>query len=292
MITPETILLLARMAQDFCAILLWGGLAYLAFLVPQPLSRLLFESSKRWITLAALILFVATSAILPIEAASLGEGWPDAISAKTLNDVLFETSIGMGWIFQSATALGLLLATLFFSERMNLLACLAGLFLATRAFIGHAVMLDGPGGMVLQLSYLAHVLAAGAWVGALLPVFLTMHGMKEPTTSGHAQALQRFSTAGHIAVTITILSGILNAVMIRGRFLPLASSPYDSLLTVKIVLVAVMVSMAIFNRYWLLPRISTSGKAAQLLRRITLAEFSLALLVLIAVNLLSTTAPQ
>ena len=224
------------MAQDFCAILLWGGLAYLAFLVPHPLSVQLLKSSKRWITLATLILYCATLAILPLEAASLGEGWSEAVTVSTLHDVLFETNIGSSWICQSVAALGLFLAALVLSNRMKLQACLAGLFLSTHILIGHAVMLEGPEGTVLQANYLMHVLAAGAWVGALLPVFFLMHRMAGHPSPDHVTALQRFSRAGHAAVAITILSGLLNALLIRGRLLPVASSPYDNLLTLKVIL--------------------------------------------------------
>ena len=53
-----------------------------------------------------------------------------------------------------------------------------------------------------------------------------------------------------------------------------------------------MVSLALFNRYGLLAQVTTSRRAAQLLRAFTLAEFGLALLVLVVVNLFGTLNPH
>lgn len=292
MITPETALTLANMAQDFCAILLWGGLAYLAFLVPHPLSTQLYGTLRPWSQVLALVLFCATLGLMPIEAANLGNGWLDALNTNTLHDILFESSVGLPWFGQFAATLALLLAAFLASQRLKVLASLAGICLATRAWIGHAVMLDGSAGTMLHLSYLIHVLAAGAWVGALAPVYLLTRQMTQPPGKQQATALHRFSTAGHGAVILTILSGFLNAILIRGRFFPIFTSAYDGLLILKVALVAAMVTVALCNRYVLVPQLRENQHAALSLRLLTGGEFVLAMLVLIVVNLFSTMDPH
>lgn len=77
LITSETALTFVRMAQDFCAILLWGALAYLAFLVP-PLSAQFYVTLRPWVQVFTLILFCATLSLLPIAAANLATGRTDA----------------------------------------------------------------------------------------------------------------------------------------------------------------------------------------------------------------------
>ncbi len=272
--------------------LLWGGFAYLAFLVPPAMSAEIFATIGRSGKLLALILFCATSATLPIQAANLGEGWADAFKGEILHGILFESSIGPSWFAQLAVALLLLGAAMCAPQRRSLLACLAGLFLGTRLLIGHAVMLQGPNEIILRLSYLTHLLAAGAWVGALWPVLLIMRAMTAQLAKDQTTALRRFSIAGHVAVTLTVLSGLVNGVLIRGRVFSEPSSAYDAMLILKIAVVAVMISIAVINRYAIVPRLRGNANAVGALRVLTAAEFALALLVLVIVNLLSTMDPH
>lgn len=153
-------------------------------------------------------------------------------------------------------------------------------------------MLDGPAAVVLQLSYLTHVLAAGAWVGALVPVYLLIRQLTEPPTKDQSTAFQRFSIAGHGAVALTILSGLLNALLIRGQLFPIFASAYDGLLALKMGLVAAMVALALCNRYILVPQLRGKQRAALALRLLTGGELTLAMLVLIVVNLFSTMDPH
>jgi putative copper resistance protein D len=291
-ITPEFTLVLARMAQDFCAILLWGGMAYLAVLVPRPLSAQLSARLLQFNRLLAIIAFIVTFAILLIQSARLGEGWPDALNSNVLSDVLFQSSIGPTWFIQLAAAAFVLSAATLAPQHLRLFAMLSGLLLATRAMIGHAVILEGPAGYVLRFNYLVHVLAAGAWVGALLPVIIVIRQMTRYITQEQISALRNFSVAGHVAVSVVIVSGILNAVLILKRFFPLGESAYDAMLTLKIIIVAAMISIAIVNRYIFVPRLSTNRQAALILGILTTAEFALASAVLVVVNLLSAANPH
>ena len=153
-------------------------------------------------------------------------------------------------------------------------------------------MLDAPAGVFLRLSYLAHVLAAGAWVGALLPVLLVIREMTTQITEEQKKALRKFSSAGHVAVFVAIVSGVINATLIRHRFYPSSSSSYDAMLTLKIVIVAVMVSIAVVNRYVIVPRLVDNRRSAAILGVFTGVEFVLAGFVLVVVNLLSALNPH
>jgi copper resistance protein D len=290
LINPEVTLMLARMAQDSCAILLWGGFAYLAFLVPRPHSVMLCGTLRP--SLISLALLCATLLILPIQSARLGEGWPDAFNVGNLHDILLESSLGLSWAAQLAAATFLAVVAATTPQRLRLFAVAAGVFLATRSLIGHAVMLQGPTGIILRASYLIHVLAAGAWVGALLPVLRIMRAIDAHPTEVQATALRRFSVAGHVAVALTLLSGLVNASLIRGRFFPKPASPYDALLGLKIALVAAMVLIAVVNRYLIVPRLAAKPGAVPAMRLLTAAEILLAGFVLLIVNLFSTMDPH
>ena len=72
-------------------------------------------------------------------------------------------------------------------------------------------------------------------------------------------ALSRFSGLGHIAVAVTLLTGILNTALTLGGWPVDFRSPYQLLLAVKIGLVAIMLSIALLNRYVLTPRLAVRG---------------------------------
>ncbi len=154
------------------------------------------------------------------------------------------------------------------------------------------MILDRTWGIFLHLNYVAHVLAAGAWVGALLPVILIMRDMSRQITEQQTRAVRNFSIVGHFVVTIAVLSGLINALLIRDRLLPLFAGPYDMTLAIKIALVAAMIAIAIVNRYVIVPRISASGRETAILSILTTVEFALAVSVLIIVNILSTMNPH
>ncbi len=280
------------MAQDTCAILLWGSFAYLAFLVPRPLSFALANKVASWSKALAFLLLFATLATWPLETARLGEGWPDLFNFEIMSSLLTETNLGPVLTAQTIISIGLLMATFGSSQNLRLPAGFSGLFLATHAIMGHAVMLEGFPSTVLQASYLIHVLAAGAWIGALAPVILIMGQMVKHPMEVHTISLRRFSNAGHVAVVLAVFSGGINAGLIRGRFLPNATSPYDAFLSLKIGLVATMITIAIFNRYVIVPRLRVKDKAVRHLRFLAIFEFVIGLTVLALVNVFSTMNPH
>jgi putative copper resistance protein D len=204
------------------------------------------------------VALVTTAATLPLQGAVIGNGWPDALNPAVLLPLLVATGIGHAWQLQAIAAL-LLAATLLAPERRRIpaTAIAAGLLLAELALTGHAAM----NGRSLAAQHGAndaiHVLASGAWVGALLPLILVLgrldHWLWQPEAM---TALKRFSVAGHAAVALSIATGIVNARLTIGA-LPLDwSSPYQSLLAVKIVLVALMIALACLNRYRLAPQMA------------------------------------
>jgi putative copper resistance protein D len=89
----------------------------------------------------------------------------------------------------------------------------------------------------------------------------------------------RFSTVGHWAVALVILSGIGNMLLIVGTVPLNWSFEYQLQLTVKIVLVFAMTMLAIVNRYVFVPRLAREPIYEAALHRGTIAEIGLGLLV-------------
>ena len=266
-----------RLGQDAAALMLWGASAYLWLLVPRRLATGVAARLRPWRTAAVAVAAVATIARLPAEAAAIGSGWRDAADPAMLRQVMVATSAGLSWQVQ-ALAAPLLVAAAILPPRGRLVlsAMASGLMLAALSLTGHAVMQDGALGVLHRANDVLHVLAAGAWLGALAPVLVILRVLGSPETRHDATlALRRFSRAGHGAVAVVLLSGVANAALTLGRWPVDLASPYVLLLDVKIACVAGMTVLALLNRYIVVPRIARDASALRALRYGTLAELPL-----------------
>ena len=237
------------------------------------------------------MLAVSTALALPVTAAFVGDGWGDALDSSTIQAVLFETGIGPVWCARAFLALLIVLFTRLRTANTGLPALCAALFLSCHMFFGHAVLLQGAAGLLLQASYLLHVLAAGAWLGALVPFIAILRQAGSQFQDDFVLAMRRFSTVGHFVVGLVIITGLLNAWLIHGRWLPVWSSFYDQLFAAKVLVVTSMVMIAMYNRYVIVPRLKREGRSRQLLIRLSCTEVALGSLALVLVNLFSSLDP-
>jgi len=291
--TPDTAFILCRFVFDGAALFLWGSAAYLWLLVPKGLSSDIWAKLRVARFAAVALAVFATMALLPVRSAMLGNGWADGLDTDTMKSVLTGTSIGTAWAWQAVFAVVLLAGTWLPSHRqMPATAIVSGLLLCGLALTGHAAMNDGWLRVLHRANDMVHVLSGGAWIGALAPVALVLCRFRDHTAGADARtALIRFSTAGHVAVALVILSGLANSVLITGG-LPLDwSVPYQRLLALKIGLVVIMVLMAVFNRYGLVPRIGRSRAAGNALAAGTIAEIVVAIGVVALVAWFGTLEP-
>src|SRR5258708_5654729 len=129
--------------------------------------------------------------------------------------------------------------------------------LASLAGIGHSQIEEGVAGVIHVTSDAAHLLAAGAWLGGLLPLgFILVHYGREIETARATdldEILLRFSGMGYVAVATLIGSGLLNGWFLIGNVAGLFATPYGQLLIVKRVLFAGMLALAVSNRFWIVP---------------------------------------
>jgi len=219
-----------------------------------------------------------------------------ALNRDTLGTVLAETLFGRVWIvrFVLAAALG---ATLLLSRRRaglaTLNAMLAAGLLGSLAWAGHAAAERGADRIVHLSADAAHLLAAGAWLGALLPLARALAGAPEIGLAG--RVTRRFSVMGIMCVSVLIVTGTASAWYTVGSVPALFGTDYGRLLLAKLGLVAAMVALAAANRMRWTPRLAAAGGEAGLarrrLRRNAIAETSLGAAVLGVVGALGVTAP-
>ena len=137
-----------------------------------------------------------------------------------------------------------------------------------------------------------HLLAGGFWVGglvALLPVLLA----KPLDPARLLPRLRLFSRWAMAAVALLVLAGTANAIAILD-FRGMAWSPtYLTWLALKIVLAAVMVALALTNRFGLMPGLARGeSEAAEALPVMVFAELGTAAAIVLIVGILGLTSPM
>jgi len=229
---------------------------------------------------------------------------------EVLWTVLHDTDFGRVWTVR--LVLSIIMVGLFwnrvvskFGPRRDLIApVLAAVLLTSLAGVGHSQIEEGVEGIIHAVSDAAHLLAAGAWLGGLVPLayILWPHGRERGRPAQRSnlnEILLRFSGMGYVAVATLIGSGLLNGWFLIGNFSGLFATPYGQLLIVKLVLFVGMLALAVSNRFWLVPSLTKArtddpnGSTAWTarLRNHVLGEQFLGLTVLLIVSVLGTMRP-
>ncbi|QKJ87469.1 copper homeostasis membrane protein CopD [Paramixta manurensis] len=277
----------------FAAVMLFTGSAfYSALLSPKRFKPWLSARLHRLLLVTCWLALLSALLLLTAQTGLMSGDWHNISDAETWQAVL-DTGFGSAWRWQIALPLVACCAFLLRGETRQRLLLLLGLAqLAGLAFVGHAAMLDGWPGALQRVSQSLHLIGASFWVGGLLPLLMLMAEAKQSLHRSDAiRAMMRFSRYGHLAVAVVILSGLLNSVLILGW--PLTGfALYSKLLLAKIVLVGLMATIALVNRYWWVPRFSQVGSGAQQkFVYMTWLELAIAVLVLLLVSIFATMAP-
>jgi copper resistance protein D len=167
------------------------------------------------------------------------------------------------------------------------------------AFAGHAAAGSDTEGAVHLSADILHLVAAAAWLGALLPLAMLLSAACTNNdefwiTIARAATL-RFSILGVVSVGTLVATGIVNSWFLVGSIDALATTDYGRLLLLKVVLFFVMLSIAAFNRLRLTPRLEQrvviEHSALRRLRNNCLMEAVLGLVILFLVGMLGTLPP-
>ena len=208
--------------------------------------------------------------------------------------VLTDTRFGMVCTIRLGLALLLAVLIVWPATRLLQVAAAAGL-IGLIAFVGHAGATPGTAGDIHLASDVVHLLAAGAWLGAL-PALATLLALARRTDdpawrSFAVRATRRFSWLGVACVGALLASGIINSWNLLGGPRDLVTSDYGRLVLLKIGLFVAMVGIAAINRLHFTPRLPAAG-ALRALERNSLAESGLGLCVMLIVGALGTLSPS
>lgn len=245
-----------------------------------------------WIALA---LTIVTGAMWLIWLASniLGEPLIDVVLHAGALSVLADTRFG--WVWCARAALVILLALLVLDPKWRVFQVMAAAaLLVLPAFVGHAGAAPGLKGALLLVSDAAHLMAAGAWLGALPAFAMLLWAASRNRTRRWSDlvitATRRFSMFAVACVGILLMTGIGNSWSLLGGVRDLWTTDYGRLIGFKVLLFAAMVAIASVNKFHLTPRLA-APVALRKLRRNSFAEIGIGLCVLALVGFLGRMQP-
>jgi len=262
----------------------WMHLALSVLLLGTAVSILLVGRSDRrtaiaWETQAldacrilVLLTLAAGVTTLMLQTALLEGRDAAALDPVALRRVLLETRGGHVWIVRHGL---LLLLAVFLALPVDVrrrvdwraarweTALLAAAGLCAGAAAGHAAARPEPLAAIVVDG--VHRLAAGTWVGGLLPLALLL---RRAASEGGADArplavlaARRFSRVALLSVLALAASGALASVTQVGSIAGLVGTSYGRLLLAKLALLAPILALAALNRRRLLPALG--GEAAR-----------------------------
>ena len=289
----ETALALCRFAHFAAAMMLFGATAFVLALAPPDLARALAPATRA--VAAAAIPVAALSALvwLALESASMTGDWSAFFDLGSISAVLTDTDFGAVWLWRLVLVTALVAALALGRGGPTLpLAVGATLLLASLGLVDHAAMQAGALGALHRANDGLHLLATAAWLGGLPMFALSLRAYRDPSLSAAAvTAMRRFSFWGQFDVALVALTGAVNVALTSG-FGSFAPTPYRFLLGTKLVLVATMVALALFNRYVLAPRLAERDSARHALTRSCVAEVVLGAMVVALVSLFGLLDPN
>src|SRR5580704_13710421 len=259
-----------------------------------------------WIGLA--LAPISGAAWLVLTAAAMS----DLPAAQVFGDgvlwtVLSQTTFGRDWLVRLVLA-GALAATLpsllsprdYKSAWLAIAAALlAAAFAGALAWSGHAAGGLGGEAIVHPAADVLHLIAAAAWVGALLPlmVLFAAAGADDASLKMTRTATTRFSILGIASVGTLLATGIVNTYYLAGSVAALLHTDYGRLLLIKIALFLAMVAIATVNRFRLTPQllqqasVAASRGALRQLRRNAAIEALAGAIIIAIVAALGTMPP-
>lgn len=251
------------------------------------------ERRCRWLALAALAVAGVSGAVwlLLIARNILDVPFAEVFDGGGLASVALDTRFGR--IACLRLALALLAAGLVLRRGPGWPALMAATALiGSIAWTGHAGAGTGASGLIHIISDVVHLVAAGAWLGALPALaWLLLRARAEPAQAALAAGVtRRFGMVALIAVAALLGSGIVNTAFLVGWPADPFATTYARALALKVALFAAMLGLAAVNRFRLTPALP-KPRAFGVLAGTVMAETVLGLGTLLIAGFLGTRPP-
>lgn len=215
--------------------------------------------------------------------------------------VLLETQFGHIVILRVALILCIATGVPFLGRRgvwSYLYVLLSAALIAAAAWQGHGGADIGRGGAIHLGVDVIHLIAAGTWLGGLLPLALLLRYAIRAEDTGGALAARAaatgFSTLGLVSIGALVLTGLGNTWFLAGSLPALVGTLYGRLLLTKLGVFGAIIAIAALNRYRLVPRLAVEAErnpTARRLARNAVIEAGLGILIVAIVGALGTLVP-
>lgn len=280
-----------RFVHFAALISIMGCTLYSGWWAHPSLRRLFAQRFSPLLRVSLVLGALSAMLMMMVQGGLMGEGWPDVWQPEIWLAVA-TTQFGSVWIWQIVLAwVALVVGWVKPRKMMRLLIILTAAQFILLAGVGHSAMREGATGALQRSNHALHLLCASAWLGGLLPFLYCLRLAKGRWRQAAIYTMMRFSRYGHLAVAGVVATGVVNALLIQNGW-PL-DTPYSRMLLVKCALVALMVVIALMNRYVVVPRMAMAEKQRTQLffLRATQVELILGALVLASVSLFATWEP-
>lgn len=222
---------------------------------------------RRWLVASAVLSLLFSTAWVVLMASSMAGTpvWP--IDREAVGALLADASIGAAWKLRIVMLVLAGLMALLAAGRgvwLGLVALCSAVALATLAWTGHGTMDEAAMGWVHLSADILHLVASGAWVGALLGLIMLVSRPAARVDAAHLglthRALHGFGTVGTVVVGTIVVTGLVNGWMLVGigNIVALPTTLYGRILIAKLALFVAMLGLASLNRFRLSPAFERS----------------------------------
>jgi putative copper export protein/mono/diheme cytochrome c family protein len=265
---------------------LFGTLLFVATVLPggsegAPVRRML----RRLANASALAGLIAGIAWLVVQTAAIADADSLMVTLHAVPTVALRTQFGQWLSLRLVLVVGVLLLH---RVGFGIPIALAGAALATQPLLGHAGAAGGGEGAELVASEALHLLAAGAWLGGLVPLFLAVSRLPHAAA---AAGCRSFTPIGLASVLLLAGTAVVQVGALMGGLPGLFGTGYGHVALVKLGLFCVLLTLAALNRLVLTDRLATGSGTRLALRLSITAEMVLGALVVLTAGFLASRTP-
>lgn len=283
---PAALLASLRGAHLLALLLVLGTLATLVAIAP-PASR-----AGRWLVWLARGAAVAALALggAWLVAQAIVIGAPDGLAqlGPVLRTVVASTRFGQVVALRLvliALALPLLRDARWYQALALLFVVVAA---ALQGVLGHVGAVGGTAGSMLVVSEALHLIAAGAWLGALPPLAVLVALLPAEQA---AAACRRFSPLGVACVLVLMGTALAQATALIGGVPALVGTSYGHVALLKLSLFLLLVCLALANRFGLTTRLESGDATRRWMLASLATEAVLGAAVIVAASFLASSVP-
>ncbi len=244
------------------------------------------KSVQSMLIKSTVLALIAVVGYFFIQVGVMSESGLSGMFDQFMIQLVWGSSIGISTLYRFlALVLMLFVAMQIPLNKSSIFIYLYGLSLV---FIGLSFCSSGH---VSELSYLAqvviaiHVLIAFWWMGSFYPLLISC---RQSPISALSNLMHKFGQIAAVMVAILIIAGTYLAFELTGGFAELTTTRYGQVLIIKLILVTLILLLAAYHKYKVVPSLLTNKKSRKSLIASIKIEMYLGASILVTTGILTT----